>query len=480
MKRVFFLSFVLLFDTISFAQTTDTVDSRYDSCYYTHWYDTCQCFLNGQIAKYYVTNAAKYSVSSIGEIDAFPNTTNSPIQVKGGLAMVVIPENDYRNIFHYPVYTLGYSRLPEYIILYQYISGKDSMVVLDSARWDTITPKIMRVPLSANMDSFVYCYAYMAYFDSSITVDSTFYIAGTCNSNQLYGQSDMYIHTPTFYFTAGIQPCHGCTGNYPSWTYNDGWLKYDETYEWDYNAAGGWAFGGVLPLVDMNDLNVQASNEDAGRVIGGGRFARNTPHDITAVANPGYHFLQWTDSVTDVTRTVQLTQDTLFTATFLENDIHVVSATSNNDMLGMVSGSGYYLEGVDVTLTAIPADSCYFVMWTDSVTENPRHLTVTQDTSFTAIFARQEYAGISDGSLGAFGLQPNPANDKVTVTVPQQLLSGNAQVSLVMTDTQGRTVLQQRISETATTIALTDLSSGLYYVTLQTDQGCTTQKLVVK
>ena len=33
------------------AQTYDTIGSRYDSCYYTRWYDTCRSYLNGQQAE---------------------------------------------------------------------------------------------------------------------------------------------------------------------------------------------------------------------------------------------------------------------------------------------------------------------------------------------------------------------------------------------------------------------------------------------
>ncbi|MBP5541702.1 MAG: hypothetical protein J6X88_08660, partial [Bacteroidales bacterium] len=30
------------------AQTYDTIYNRAENCYYTSWYDTCECFLKGQ------------------------------------------------------------------------------------------------------------------------------------------------------------------------------------------------------------------------------------------------------------------------------------------------------------------------------------------------------------------------------------------------------------------------------------------------
>ena len=41
----------------------------------------------------------------------------------------------------------------------------------------------------------------------------------------------------------------------------------------------------------------------------------------------------------------------------------------------------------EVTIAAVPSDMYHFVEWSDGVTDNPRTLTVTQDTSLTAVFA---------------------------------------------------------------------------------------------
>ena len=41
------------------------------------------------------------------------------------------------------------------------------------------------------------------------------------------------------------------------------------------------------------------------------------------------------------------------------------------------------------SIIAIPEEGYYFVQWSDSIKDNPRIITLTQDTSFTAIFAKQ-------------------------------------------------------------------------------------------
>ncbi len=68
---------------------------------------------------------------------------------------------------------------------------------------------------------------------------------------------------------------------------------------------------------------------------------------------------------------------------------HVI-ATPSDSTLGTVTGSGYYENDSVATLTAIPADSCLFLQWSNGSTDNPLQITVTEDTTLTAIFAHEE------------------------------------------------------------------------------------------
>ncbi len=453
------------------AQTYDTVvEYRHDSCYYTRWYDTCRTFLNGQYAT--------IRQFGLGYLFAIPHYTDSPIQVKGGVALVVRPEDFQRYLYNYHL-SLGYPRLPEYVKLFQYDAGTRTMITLDSARWDTLTPKIMKMPLSTYGDTFAYCYAYEAYFDKPVTVDSTFYIGATINSNDFVsGEILIYTHIPTFYINMPMIPCNGCVGYNPKYIRNGVWV--DAFSRFEYNPYGYW-FGGALPIVDMNDLETRVAGQGTGTVAGGGRYARGTYHDIAAIPNPGYRFQRWNDGVTDSSRTVYLTQDTLFTAYFLENDMSEVRATSTNDTLGTVDGGGWYHQGVTVTLTARPADSCYFVMWTDSVLDNPRSFVLTHDTSFAAVFARQEFVGIDEAgnSVPLFTLTPNPARGSVTVSVTDPEAVGG-KCTLTLSDAAGRRLLTQPVEAATFSLPLDGHPAGTYFLTLATPSRSSTQKLVVE
>jgi len=108
---------------------------------------------------------------------------------------------------------------------------------------------------------------------------------------------------------------------------------------------------------------------------------------VTATANYGYHFVQWNDGVTDNPRTVILTGDSMLTAIFAVNNYYVTLA-SNDSTLGAVQGEGEYAYQSNVTITAVPVEHSHFVQWSDGNTSNPRVVTVTRDTSFTAVFER--------------------------------------------------------------------------------------------
>lgn len=67
-----------------------------------------------------------------------------------------------------------------------------------------------------------------------------------------------------------------------------------------------------------------------------------------------------------------------------------ISVSPNSPDMGSVSGQGRFHEGYRDTITAYPTAGYRFVQWSDGNTSNPRTFIVTQDTSFTAIFATAE------------------------------------------------------------------------------------------
>jgi hypothetical protein len=124
-----------------------------------------------------------------------------------------------------------------------------------------------------------------------------------------------------------------------------------------------------------------------GSVSGAGSYNYLSERSITATANYGYHFTQWSDGDTNNPRVITLTQDTAFTALFAKNQYRVI-LTVNDTALGMITGDGIYNYLDTVTLTATcTAEHHHFVRWSDGITDASRTIILVSDTTITALFA---------------------------------------------------------------------------------------------
>ena len=111
---------------------------------------------------------------------------------------------------------------------------------------------------------------------------------------------------------------------------------------------------------------------------------------ISATANTGYHFTQWSDGNLDNPRTFIPTQDTTFIAEFAPVR-HTISAYTSDSERGTVSGGSTADYGSYVTITATANYGYHFTCWDDGNTNNPRRIQVTKDISFTAYFDKNTY-----------------------------------------------------------------------------------------
>jgi hypothetical protein len=135
---------------------------------------------------------------------------------------------------------------------------------------------------------------------------------------------------------------------------------------------------------------VSASSADMGSVNPSDTVvAWEEPVEFTATPATGHRFVQWQeDGSRDNPRTVTLTQDTMLTAVFTRNGSYRIMLHRDPQEGGTVSGEGSYAPGTKAGIRATPATGYRFVQWReDGSRENPRTVTVTQDTTFTALFA---------------------------------------------------------------------------------------------
>lgn len=160
-------------------------------------------------------------------------------------------------------------------------------------------------------------------------------------------------------------------------------------------------------------------NETRGVVTGGCTVDYLDSVTITATANYGYHFTRWQDYNTDNPRRIQVTQNKTYTAYFDFNQYSITLDVDTN-IHGTVNGGGNYNFLSNRTITATPNYGYHFTQWNDGDTNNPRVLTLTQDTAFTALFAKNTYiiTAISNDTIRGMvtGSTSTEYLDSVTIT----------------------------------------------------------------
>jgi hypothetical protein len=137
-------------------------------------------------------------------------------------------------------------------------------------------------------------------------------------------------------------------------------------------------------------VEVAAASEGMGTVSGSGNYALNARVTIAATANTGYNFVKWDDGDRNISRSVNVTADKVYTAEFIPIEYRI-NAVSDDPSMGSVEGGGTYKYNETATLKPVATPGYRFVRWNDDNTDDPRIFTVTKDEDFTAIFEVIDY-----------------------------------------------------------------------------------------
>jgi hypothetical protein len=131
-----------------------------------------------------------------------------------------------------------------------------------------------------------------------------------------------------------------------------------------------------------------------GTTTGGGTFSYGTSVTVTASANTGYLFINWTENgnivSTNPSYNFTISGNKNLVANFILSTNYNVATSSNPVAGGTTTGSGSYAAGASATVTASPNTGYTFVNWTDNgniVSANPNYnFTVTGNRSLVANF----------------------------------------------------------------------------------------------
>ena len=146
------------------------------------------------------------------------------------------------------------------------------------------------------------------------------------------------------------------------------------------------------------DITATADPEEGGTFTGDSTYYHGTTCTLTATANEGYTFVNWTkgDEIasTNATFSFTVTAAGAYVAHFSHNQ-YEISATVNPTAAGSITGTGTYYHGSTCTLTVTPNEGYTFVNWTKNGeavgTSTTLSFTVTGEAAYVANFNINTY-----------------------------------------------------------------------------------------
>ncbi|MBR6067622.1 MAG: C10 family peptidase [Bacteroidales bacterium] len=198
---------------------------------------------------------------------------------------------------------------------------------------------------------------------------------------------------------------------FTNWTENGSVVSSNAEYSFTATASRT-----LVANFQINTYNISATaNPTAGGTISGaGEYTHGENVTLTATANTGYDFVNWTENGAAVSTETSIS----FTATADRNlvanfsiESYTISATASPSNGGTVSGTGEYDYGQTVTLSATPSTGYHFVNWTENGTE----VSTSAEYSFTATADRTLVANFSINRYHVTATVNDPTKGNVTI-----------------------------------------------------------------
>ncbi|MBR6550562.1 MAG: hypothetical protein IKT71_05100 [Paludibacteraceae bacterium] len=147
----------------------------------------------------------------------------------------------------------------------------------------------------------------------------------------------------------------------------------------------------AIKLGTIYTIEVAVNDPAMGTTTGAGEYLEGETVTVTATANTGYRFVNWTyGSETSTNNPLELVVEGNITVTANFEPIqYTLIAPTNDEDKGTVTGAGTYNYGTEVTLTANPAAGYKLLYWSDRSTENPRTITMTKNEAISAYFVKE-------------------------------------------------------------------------------------------
>lgn len=221
--------------------------------------------------------------------------------------------------------------------------------------------------------------------------------------------------------------------------------------------------------------------DNAGTLSGIGDYLYGDKVTLSATANEGYRFVNWTENgetvSTSTKYTFTITRDISLVANFVLMD-YDVAISVNPKNAGEVEGAGNYYHGEKVTIKALANEGYSFINWTEGenvISEEAEYsFVITSDMNVVANFVLQE--GVEE-LIYLISIYPNLVDDKLYIET--QALGVEVE-DVVVYDVYGRRQELSAISCQPSAIDVSGLNSGIYIIKVVTNNGEVVKSFVKK
>ena len=277
-----------------------------------------------------------------------------------------------------------------------------------------------------------------------------------------YGQSCTLTATPATGYT------------FVRWTKNGMQVSTNATYTFTVTESAAYV---AQFSVQSFTVNVSANPTDGGTLTGGGTFNYGQNCTVTATANTGYNFVNWTEGGNVVSTNTHYTFPVTSNRTLVANftlQTFQITATVDPAEGGNALGGGTYNYGDEVTITVETNEDWAFQNWTENsaVVAEEKTFTIIATANHNFVAHLMYTEGVDEQSGNKTLVYPNPVNDKLTIEAEQAL--GTVEIYNLM----GALVYSQKDCANKVAINTSDLPTGIYFIRMTNDKTSEARRFV--
>jgi hypothetical protein len=236
----------------------------------------------------------------------------------------------------------------------------------------------------------------------------------------------------------------------------------------DYVETGSVTFPAAEDEDDLFVLTLEAYPPPGGTLSGGGEYEEGETIDVSASANDGYTFLDWTDEggeqISDQPsfEYTMPAEDVLLTANFLFNTYTLTFIVEDEDGLAIddavITFSGESFDPGYYVFEDLPPATYEYTVTKDGYLDSSGSVVILDDDiTVTVVLVEDIDTDIQDRNDFELSVYPNPASDMLNIS------SGSITIdAIIVYDISGKIVYQNVIHDKTHTIDVTKFRAGFY------------------